>query len=206
MAAVVGICQTFGKVNRMWHTAISIDAQMLEDVVVYLLLVVIMRDDIPIELCSQLIANCFDIHNIVADLNWLRQRYFTVFLLFFFARFGNQIAKIQQRLLTIRPADATFVRTWKMVKIANCCEFNAENLQLRFSFFKRTIINDKWHRISGQAFRIFVHNIRLYFDAVQFDQIHSCWDKLLLLFTVYNAATQVRLDGNAAAFRSIFTS
>lgn len=51
---------------------------MLEDVIKNLLLVVVVRDNVPIELGFQLEPHSFDIYNVISDLNWWSYRNFTV--------------------------------------------------------------------------------------------------------------------------------
>lgn len=75
----------------MWNFSLTIDCQMLKNVIENLLLIVEMRHNIPIELTLQLESQLFDIGNIVSDLN----RWQIVFVLFvaILSWFGNQISE-----------------------------------------------------------------------------------------------------------------
>lgn len=55
------------------------DAEMLKNIIENLLLIVIVRYNVPVELGFQLEAHRFDVNDVVANLDGRRNRNFTIF-------------------------------------------------------------------------------------------------------------------------------
>lgn len=109
MATKVWVGVAFGYYDRMRDLSdVLIDAQMTEDIVEYVLLVVIVGDDIAIKLRFQLKSHRFNVKNVVANL-YGRSHRFGVFLATIFSRFGNEIAKLQHWIWLGSPASAALI-------------------------------------------------------------------------------------------------
>lgn len=111
LSTIVRIHHAFGQNDRVINTALGIDGQMLENIIEYLLLILVVCDNVSIELRSQLISHSLDVHDVVANLNWLHGRHFGIFLLLLFAWLGDQVAKAHQRCVVACPTNAALVRT-----------------------------------------------------------------------------------------------